>query len=338
MVDIVILWVDGDEPALKAKREAYMAGHGIGTVTDDINGSTRYSDKGEIYYCIGSILRFTDFVRKIFIVTDNQKPPGLDAFLAADFPGNAVPIEIVDHKDIFRDHLQYLPTFNCNSIETLMYRIPGLGENFVYFNDDVFLTAPMKEEDWFIDGKAVCYANRFSSTLARIIKWLKPKKDGHKPIGHKDVMLNSAEMASSGHFWYFPHIPLPVCRSWYEEYYGKHPEAIIRNIEDRFRSPVQFNPQQLFYIHAQKEGRCVIKSPKGLSVFFKPENGKGDGRYMLKKIAEAESRPGLKFGCISSLDKGSEKDAEIFNDWACKRIGLAPDFLNELKKNAKETD
>lgn len=328
MTDIVILWVDGDEPGLRAKRESYMARNGIKTVSDDINGSTRYSDKGEIYFCIGSILRFTDFVRKIFIVTDNQRPTRLEEFLSLNFPGNKVPIEIVDHKILFRGYEQYLPTFNCNSIETMMYRIPGLGEDFVYFNDDVFLTSRIREEDWFTaDGKAVCYARRFGSAAARLLKWLKPKKDGHKPIGHKDVMLNSADIAASRYFWYFPHVPLAVCRSWYEDFYKEHPDIIIRNIKDRFRSPVQFNPQQLFYIYGEKQGRCVIKSPKGRSVFFKPENGKGDGRYMMKKIAEADSGEGLLFGCISSMDKGSEKDFAIFNEWACRKIGLDPDFL-----------
>ena len=36
-----------------------------------------------------------------------------------------------------------------------MSEIPGLAEHFIYFNDDFFLLNPVKEEDFFIEGKPV---------------------------------------------------------------------------------------------------------------------------------------------------------------------------------------
>ena len=59
-------------------------------------------------------------------------------------------VSIVDHKDLFEEYSEYLPTFNSLSIETMLYRIPGLAEQFIYFNDDFFLANNTKLEDFFI--------------------------------------------------------------------------------------------------------------------------------------------------------------------------------------------
>ena len=58
-------------------------------------------------------------------------------------------IRIVDHRAIFRDHLEALPTFNSRSIEAMLYRIPGLAEQYVYFNDDMSLIKPVGPEHFF---------------------------------------------------------------------------------------------------------------------------------------------------------------------------------------------
>jgi Stealth protein CR2, conserved region 2 len=34
-----------------------------------------------------------------------------------------------------------LPTFNSRAIESMLWRIDGLADRFVYFNDDMMLTA-----------------------------------------------------------------------------------------------------------------------------------------------------------------------------------------------------
>lgn len=56
--------------------------------------------------------------------------------------------------DMFIDK-QYLPLFNSCAIEVNFNKIPGLSEHFVYFNDDMFINKPTKEEDFFKGGKPV---------------------------------------------------------------------------------------------------------------------------------------------------------------------------------------
>ena len=67
MTDVVIAWVDGDDPAHKCKKAKYLTGKDE-TRFDDIAGAMRYRSTGEVYYCVASVLRYAPWVRKIFIV------------------------------------------------------------------------------------------------------------------------------------------------------------------------------------------------------------------------------------------------------------------------------
>ena len=47
---------------------------------------------------------------------------------------------------------EILPTFNSCAIELHLHRIKGLSEQFVYFNDDMVLNAPVTPDYYFKDG------------------------------------------------------------------------------------------------------------------------------------------------------------------------------------------
>ena len=59
-------------------------------------------------------------------------------------------MHIVRHEDYIPK--EYLPTFSSHPIELNIHRIAGLADHFVYFNDDVFLTAPVTPDDFFQNG------------------------------------------------------------------------------------------------------------------------------------------------------------------------------------------
>ena len=142
-IDAVITWVDGSEENYKKKIEKHL--------TTSTNYKSRYLQANEIEYCVKSILKFAPFVRRIFIVTDNQKPSfkNLEDLIVSN------KVKIVDHKEIFKGYEKYLPTFNIRSIDAMLHRIEDLSEKFVYFNDDVFLINNIREEDWFLENKGV---------------------------------------------------------------------------------------------------------------------------------------------------------------------------------------
>ena len=60
-------------------------------------------------------------------------------------------LNIVRHEQYIPQ--EWLPTFNNRCIELNLHRISGLAEQFVYFNDDMFLLKSVSPEDFFVDGK-----------------------------------------------------------------------------------------------------------------------------------------------------------------------------------------
>lgn len=98
---------------------------GLGNYAID---DARFSNHDELYYSIRSIKKYIPWVRTIYIITDNQIP---NWFMKDK------GVEIIDHKDIIPE--KYLPTFNSHVIEAHLHLIPNLSENFIYFNDDVFV-------------------------------------------------------------------------------------------------------------------------------------------------------------------------------------------------------
>lgn len=319
MTDVVIAWVDGDDPAHKRKKSQYLTGKNE-TAHDDIAGAMRYRSTGEIFYCIASIIRYAPWVHRIFIVTDNQNP-NVDDFVKRNFPDNNIPIEIVDHKILFRGYEEYLPTFNSLAISTMLWRIPGLSDSFLYFNDDVFLAAPAKENDWFHEDETNIYAVRFPAIWARFIRWCKHVGKKHKTFGHKDPMLNATDILKSNFFFLFPHAPVPMRRTWYENFYAENPELLHHNIRHRFREPSQFSSPTLFYLSVYANGKLHCLPSKGTTCFFKPSIEK-DG-YMKRKIKEADSNKKIRFGCINSLGETTVEEQELFKEWICRKLDIS---------------
>ena len=316
-IDAVITWVDGNDIRHRAKRLRY--GHESIFKAEDVAGNTRYASMGEIYYCIASINRFAPWINRIYIVTDEQDPQAKD-FIKSIFPEKQIPIEIIDHKVIFEGYEEYLPTFNSLSIETMLWRIPGLSDKFLYFNDDFFLASPVDESYWFNGDKTYIYAERFPAFWARALRWLKHLGRKHKEFGYKDTMLNAAEIMKSEYFFLFPHIPSPMRRSWYEQFFANNPDLLHHNIRHRFREPSQYIVPAIYYLSTHATGEVECLPSKGISCFFKPfANKKG---YMRRKIAEAEKNRHLKFCCINSLGETTVEEQKLFMEWATKRLGI----------------
>ncbi len=136
-VDVVYTWVDGADPQLAAKRNAYLPERDKRSA--DSTGAALYRDNDELRYSLRSLARYAPWVRKIWIATDAQVPAWLDT---------AHPrIRVADHRDFLP--ADCLPTFNSRVIEAHLHRIPGLAERYLYCNDDFFLAAPCTPGHFF---------------------------------------------------------------------------------------------------------------------------------------------------------------------------------------------
>lgn len=135
-IDIVYLWVDGNDPAWRKKRDA-LTGN-----TEEVSSAHcegRYADNDELKYSLRSIEQYAPWIRNIIVVTDNQTPRWLDT--------SNPKIRIVDHTEILPP--ESLPCFNSDLIEHYLYRIPGLAERFLCANDDTLLNRRVEPSDFF---------------------------------------------------------------------------------------------------------------------------------------------------------------------------------------------
>ena len=147
-IDLVYLWVDGSDPAWLAKKLAATGEFHEGSETDS---KARYENSDELRYSLRSVEKFAPWIRKIFIVTDNQVPAWLDT--------SNPRIRIVDHKEILPP--EALPCFNSSVIEYALYRIPDLAEHFLYANDDMFFGKPLTPGFFFApDGYPIVRLRR----------------------------------------------------------------------------------------------------------------------------------------------------------------------------------
>ena len=135
-IDLVYLWVDGNDPQWKAKHNACI---GRTEEQSAVNCDGRYADNDELKYSLRSAEKYAPWIHRIFIVTDNQIPIWLNT--------SNEKIRIVDHQDIMPKVC--LPCFNSALIEHFLYKIPGLSEHFLYGNDDMFFNKPVTPSDFF---------------------------------------------------------------------------------------------------------------------------------------------------------------------------------------------
>lgn len=135
-MDVVITYVNGSDKLWINNYNKY--------VKKPIE-EARYRDWGTLPYLIKGIRKFMPFIDKIFLVVSgvSQVPENIDL----------TDVRLVYHNMIIPE--RYLPCFNSCTIEMFLHNIPGLGEEFIYFNDDTFVIKPMKETDFFVNGKPV---------------------------------------------------------------------------------------------------------------------------------------------------------------------------------------
>lgn len=135
-MDVVITYVDGNDPVWRNDYERHV-GKNILT--------KRFRDWGTLKYLLRGIEVNMPFIRNVYLVVSHpsQVPDWVDQS----------NLRIVLHRDFIPS--EYLPTFNCNTLEMHLHRIEGLDNEYLYFNDDMFAVGPCKETDFFRNGRPV---------------------------------------------------------------------------------------------------------------------------------------------------------------------------------------
>lgn len=134
-MDFVLIWVDGSDIEWQKEKAKYS-----GTPVGD--GIARFRDWGLLKYWFRGVEKFAPWVDKIHFVTCGHYPEWLKK--------DHSKIHFVKHSDYIPE--EFLPTFNSHTIELNLHRIKELSEEFVYFNDDMFIVSPTQPTDFFKDG------------------------------------------------------------------------------------------------------------------------------------------------------------------------------------------
>lgn len=130
-IDIVIPWVDDQDPVWLKERSKYLGN--IESKQGQINKLFR--DWGTLLFVFRGIEKFMPWVNKVHFLTYGHIPNWLNV--------KADKLNVIKHQDFYLNS-SHLPVFNSQSIEMNFLGIEGLAEKFIYFNDD---TLVLKETD-----------------------------------------------------------------------------------------------------------------------------------------------------------------------------------------------
>ena len=290
-IDAVITWVNGAEPAHWTKREAWMTI--VNPANENATNPHRWACSDELTYCLRSIGNHAPWIGRIWIVTDAQTPDlsALPASLRAR-------IAIIDHRVLFAGHEHALPTFNSLAIESLLWRIPGLSERFVYFNDDVFLTEMLTPGDVFADMRPVL-RGRWIDHRALLAD---PESRNDPARLHDFAQINAAALVGFGAKRLFAgaHVVHPMRRSVFSALWDQHRPAFLANVGHRFRDTGQFLPQGLHNHSCIAAGAAVLTTADDhLHVRV---GAVGDyGAAAVSDYLRRAGKPGMKFLCVNDL-------------------------------------
>ncbi|MBR1739693.1 MAG: Stealth CR1 domain-containing protein [Ruminococcus sp.] len=305
-IDIVVPWVDPTDPVWQEEKRYWSEKEGVLSTSDD--GENRYRDWDTVRYLLRSIDKFAPWVRRVHFITYGHLPEWLDT--------NAPRLHIVKHSDYLDP--RYLPTYSSHTIELSMHKIKGLAEQFIYFNDDIVITRPVKPERFFKNGLPRDYAvlspaissHRYSVTDIAVTdteiindhfrKNAVIKKNLSKwfaPCYGKD-MLRTLCLMPWDRFagFYGRHLCLSYRKSTFKEVWEKEREVLDSTSMHKFRTRRDVN-QWLMRSWQLASGRFEPISPKD-GRYYKVGN---DNSELLRAIRTQ------RFSIICANDNSDEK-------------------------------
>ncbi len=252
-IDIVVTWLDSTDSKWQEQYMQYKKNSSGRTE------SARFRNMDIFRYWFRAIEAYAPWVNKVFLVTNGTFPKWIN-------PDNP-KLVLVKHSDYIPE--EFLPTFNSRTIEFFIYRIKGLSEHFIYFNDDFFLNAPIKPELFFRKGlpcdnntesilNVPIYNKKdrfgiYMSILANIgtinshfNRWKTVKQSYKRWFGShlgKNGLLLSLCLHHERRFVGFKwrHFEQPYLKSTFEDAWEKEPDMLLSSCT-RFRGEVTLTP------------------------------------------------------------------------------------------------
>lgn len=169
-IDIVYLWLDGNDKKWRAEKDKwYEIINGEKPIYHGASTPERWRDNDELKYSLRSVAECIPWINHIYIITGfNQKPKWLNT--------KNPKITIVPHEQIMPKDA--LPTFNSTAIDLCIPNIKDLSEHFILMGDDMFFNKHLTPE-FFYDkhGRSIIRFNSWNRHSKNIDKWIE-ESDG----------------------------------------------------------------------------------------------------------------------------------------------------------------
>lgn len=314
-IDAVITWVNGSSTEHTRKRQLYMA-QAVKPLHENAVNPHRWVCNDEILYCVQSIDNYAPWTRHIWIVVDHETP---DLSTLSD--ALRAKVRFAFHRDIFAGFEHALPTFNSLAIESMIWRIADLSERFLYFNDDVFLTAPLAPGDVFdgaspvLRGKWVDHSAMLTDPALR-----------RDPAKYNYVMQLNAAMLMGfdpARLFAAAHVVHPLRRSKMADLFERLPDAFANNIRHRFRDLSQFLPQGL-HNHACIADDDAVLNFAADHVHIRSGQGNAVPAIETRTLLQNVTTSDIKFLCVNDLPQ-LEQVVPDARDYLTRAIGGFPD-------------
>lgn len=240
-IDIIIPYVNPNDREWQQKYYQYI------NDSNEQYKENRFRDTSFLKYVLRSIGKYMQWVNNVFLIvqSESQIPEWI----------NTETVKTVLHKDFIPK--EYLPVFNCNTIEMFMHKIPGLSDYFIYFNDDTIINQPCYKHDFFFGNKCNVYPIKTKFNTPVLGSWY------NCLLNDKTEVDNVLNIQNNDDFIYkFSHTATPLFKPLCDECYNKLEGEIKKRIT-RFRELNNFN-QHLFAYYIYVTGNSnKISVPVG---------------------------------------------------------------------------
>lgn len=312
-IDFVVLWVDSNDPEWIKLYNHFRP-------EKPIKDKARYRNWDIFRYWFRAVEKYAPWVNKVFLITNGKFPDWINS--------DCEKLVLVKHSDYIPK--KFLPTFNSNTIELNIGRIKELSEHFVFFNDDMFINAPITPDYYFHKGLPCDYNQekilrypRYSQqdgfglnlylfyNVAILNNHFSRKETIHKawwkwygPHLWGKSIITSLLLLKERHFesFAFVHNEQPMLKSVLNEIWEKEKDCLERSCT-MFRHDVQLNQYLIRYWQFASNKFHPMK-----------RNGIAYHNYnqeILAEIADNLKEEKIKSICINDSPYCSEKDFEL---------------------------
>jgi hypothetical protein len=219
-IDAVYLWVDGNDSEWQSRRASFQP-NSRGKHMDEAAGVYRFRNSNELKYAIRSLHQNAPWIRRVWIVADQQVPDWLIE--------NHQRVTVVNHKDFIPQ--EYRPTFSSHVISANLHHLKDVSQNFIYLNDDLLFSGPSVPENWFKpNGVARSQVSRnrapaATSDLGTLVKHA--RRSTIKALHDHNIPATNLGVG---------HGPMPWTKKILQEIWKEFPRELDATCLNRFRS------------------------------------------------------------------------------------------------------